>query len=171
MSEKENLKTERLTLKPVKADDFEIIYRILTDEFVRRYLCDDEILPREVIESFIADSERDFTKIGGGLRLIVFNESGETIGLAGLRIFFDEPQPQLLYALLPEWTGKGLATEAARKVIDDAFSRLDFKYLDASFDAPNNDSQKVAERLGMRFLKEEIVDEKPIVFYRLENNK
>ena len=41
-----DLETARLGLKPVKSSDFEVFYNILTDGFVRKYLCDDEILPR-----------------------------------------------------------------------------------------------------------------------------
>ena len=42
-----------------------------------------------------------------------YNDTDITIGMVGLWEFFDEPQPQLLYALLPEHTGKGIADEAS----------------------------------------------------------
>lgn len=163
------LKTERLTLRPVKSDDFEVFYQILTNEHVRRYLCDNEILPPEIIESFITDSEKSFAGENYGLWLIILNETGEAAGFTGLRNFFDEEQPQLLYALLPEFTGKGFATEAARKIIDYIFTQLNFKYLDASCDAPNIDSQKVAAKLGMKKIKEETKDGLPTIFFRLKN--
>ena len=162
------LTTERLTLRPAKLDDSEVFYKILTDEFVRKYLCDDEMLPRQVIESFIADSEANFVNGNYGLWLITENATSEIIGFTGLRHFFDEAQPQLLYALLPQFTGKGYAVEATKKVIDYCFSNLIFSYLDASCDSPNLASQKVAERLGMKKLKEETINELPTVFYRLE---
>jgi [ribosomal protein S5]-alanine N-acetyltransferase len=162
------LRTERLTLRPVGFSDFEVFYQILTNEFVRRYLCDNEILPPDVIESFIIESRKDFAEKAGGLWLIILNDTSEIIGLTGLRTFFDEPQPQLLYALLPKFTGRGLATEAAQKIIDYTFSQLNFSYLEASCDAPNVTSRKVAEKLGMKKLKEETINELPTIFYRLE---
>jgi ribosomal-protein-alanine N-acetyltransferase len=165
------LTTERLILRPVKLDDFDTFYKILTDEFVRKYLCDDEILPCEVIESFITDSEANFADGNYGLWLIAETENSEIVGFTGLRHFFDESQPQLLYALLPQFTGKGLAVEAAKKVIDYCFLQLNFSYLDASCDAPNMASQKVAERLGMKKLKEETINDLPTIFYRLEKIK
>lgn len=165
------LTTERLTLKPVKLDDFDVFYKILTDEFVCKYLCDDEILPREVIESFITDSEANFAEGNYGLWLISEKETSKIVGFTGLRHFFDEAQPQLLYALLPQFTGNGFAVEAAEKVIDYCFLNLKFDYLDASCDAPNLASQMVAERLGMKKMKEEIINELPTIFYRLEKYK
>lgn len=166
-----DLETERVRLKPLKFNDFDVFYKILTDEFVRKYLCDDAVLPREAIESFIAESEKTFAEAHYGLWLIYENETGEIIGFTGLRHFFDEPQPQLLYALLPEFTGRGLALEAARKIIEYAFSGLNFEYLEASCDAPNVASQKVAEKLGMKKIREEAKDELPTIFFRLENKK
>lgn len=165
---KPELKTARLTLRPVSADDFAAVQKIFTDEYVRRYLLDGEVLEESQIRDFIAQSDRTFAEKNYGLWLIVADEISEISGLAGLWHFFDEDQPQLLYALLPAYTKRGFAAEAARRVIEYGFSELNFKYLDASCDAPNTDSQRVAEKLGMKKFKEETIDDLPIVFFRLE---
>ncbi len=162
------LQTERLTLKPFAEGDLDVVERIFTNEFVRKYLFDDEIIEREQIEQFINISNQTFSEKKYGLWLIVLSESQVFIGITGLWHFFEEQQPQLLYALLPEYAGKGFATEAARKIVEYSFSELDFDYLDASCDAPNFDSQKVAERLGMKKIREELINESPTVFFRLE---
>ncbi|MDQ3798775.1 MAG: GNAT family N-acetyltransferase [Acidobacteriota bacterium] len=165
------LKSERLTLKPVGAadSDLEILERVVTDEFVRRYLFDDRILDRNEIAGLIDASRESFRAKNYGLWLIILDKSGETIGFTGLWHFFDEAQPQLLYALLPEFTGAGFAAEAARKIIEYAFFKLSFAYLDASCDAPNEASQKVAANLGMKIYKQEKIDGRETVFFRLEN--
>jgi RimJ/RimL family protein N-acetyltransferase len=75
----------------------------------------------------------------------------------------------LIYALLPEQTGKGFAAEAASEIIEYAFSDLSFDYLDASCDLPNRASQKVAARLGMKIYKQEEINGRASVFFRLEN--
>lgn len=164
------LKTERLTLKPVTAEgDLEILERIFTDAFVRRFLFDDRILDRNQIAEFINLSRETFAAGKYGLWLIIIDETSEIIGFTGLWHFFDEAQPQLLYALLPEFTRQGIATEAARKIIEYAFAELSFDYLDASCDLPNGMSQKVAENLGMKIYKQEETGGLPTVFFRLEN--
>jgi [ribosomal protein S5]-alanine N-acetyltransferase len=162
------LQTERLTLKPFAESDLDVVERIFVNKFVRRYLFDDEIIERGQIEEFINISNQTFSKKKYGLWLIVLNESQVIIGVTGLWHFFEEQQPQLLYALLPEYAGEGFATEAARKIVEYSFSELDFEHLDASCDAPNFDSQKVAQRLGMKKIREESINESPTVFFRLE---
>lgn len=166
---KPELKTERLRLKPVDRSDSEELLRIITDKFVRRYLFDGEILQREQIWELIDVTDATFRDKNYGLWLIVSDETREIAGFTGLWHFFEEAQPQLLYALLPGFTGRGLAREAARRIIEYAFSDLAFGYLDASCDAPNKASQRVAENLGMKKFKEEIKNALPTVFYRLEN--
>lgn len=163
------LKTDRLTLKPLAQSDFETFYRIAADAFVRRFLFDDEILPPERVREFITRSEKNFAENHYGLWLIVSNESAESLGFAGLWTFFDEPQPQLIYALLPEFTRRGFAAEAAERIIRYCFSELSFQYLIASCDAPNIASQRVAERLGMKKIKEETIDGLPTVFFIIKN--
>jgi ribosomal-protein-alanine N-acetyltransferase len=88
--------------------------------------------------------------------------------LIGLWHFFDERQPQLLYALLPDFTGRGYAAEGARRIVEYAFAELGLDYLDASCDVPNAASQRTAERLGMKKYKEEVKNGLPTLFYRLE---
>lgn len=165
---KTELVTERLTLRPIQESDFETIQRIFADKFVRKYLFDDEILEEGQIKEFIEISDRIFAEKDYGLWLIVSKEAQKEIGFTGLWHFFDEHQPQLLYGLLPEFTGKGFASEAALKIIEYAFSRLSFEYVDASCDAPNLDSHRVAERLGMKKIKEETISGLPTIFFRLE---
>lgn len=161
-----DLVTERLRLSPLTREDFGSFTRVITDPFVRKYLCDDTVLPDEVISGFLAASERNFSEKNYGLWQIATDEE-EHVGFAGLHDFFNETQPQLVYALLPQFSGKGLATEAARRIIDYCFSTLRLDYLDASCDLPNTASRKVAERLGMKRFKDEIIDGKSIVFYRI----
>ncbi|MGE0589979.1 MAG: GNAT family N-acetyltransferase, partial [Cyclobacteriaceae bacterium] len=93
------------------------------------------------------------------------------IGFAGLKSFFEESQPQLLYALLPDYTGQGLALDAAAAIVRYCFEELGFDYLEASCDIPNLPSQRVAERIGMRKVEERTVDDKSLAFYRIENEK
>jgi ribosomal-protein-alanine N-acetyltransferase len=70
--------------------------------------------------------------------------------------------------LLPTATKKGYATEAATKIIEYCFDELGFEYVVASCDRPNIESQKVAERLGMKQVEERIMNGNPILFFRID---
>ncbi|NJS16396.1 MAG: GNAT family N-acetyltransferase [Nostocaceae cyanobacterium CSU_2_110] len=64
-----------------------------------------------------------------GLWFIQTKDEKEIIGFVGLWYFFDESQPQLVYALLPEATKKGYATEAANKILEYCFNQLGYQYV------------------------------------------
>jgi [ribosomal protein S5]-alanine N-acetyltransferase len=165
-----SLETERLVLNPILANQLDTLYQILIDPYVRRYLCDDKVLSLQEVEEMLTQSNKQFEAERSGLWLIETKQNpqviSQVIGVAGLWYFFDEPQPQLLYALLPQATKQGYATEAARRLLDYAYTELGYSDLVASCDLPNLASQRVAERLGMRQVETRVEQGLPTMFFR-----
>lgn len=161
------LTTQRLTLAPILESDVNTLHHIFTDSHVRRYLCDDQIFSLRQVEEMLEQSKKYFETEKFGLWLIRVKGVSEAIGLVGLWYFFDEEQPQLIYALLPKALKQGYATEAAAKILEYCFDELGSAYLVASCDQPNLESQRVAERLGMRKIGERIVDGNSVVFFKI----
>ena len=149
-------------------DDVSSLSAIVTNEYVRKYLFDGEILEHIQIEDILNRSLLSFQRNGYGLWLIHHHASNYIAGMVGLWTFFDEPQPQLLYALLPECVGKGIASEASLEILRYSFRTLRFDYLIASCDTPNEDSHRVAKRIGMVKTKENITNGKATTFYKIE---
>jgi ribosomal-protein-alanine N-acetyltransferase len=162
--------TQNLVLKPILESELTTLHMIFTDSYVRKYLCDDKIFSLQQVEEMLKQSIKHFEEEKFGLWFIKINSENEVIGFVGLWYFFDEEQPQLIYALLPKALKKGYATEAATKILEYCFDELGYAYLVASCDRPNVASQKVAERLGMRKMEEKVVNGSPIVFFRLEKS-
>jgi [ribosomal protein S5]-alanine N-acetyltransferase len=160
------LESERLLLLPLTSRDFSLFYLTLTHRYVREYLCDNRILEEAEVIAMLQRNQELHASSKTGLWKVIVKDSNEYIGFAGLWSFFEEEQPQLLYALLPRFLHRGYATEAASQLIQYSFGKLNFKYIDASFDSPNIASQRVCERVGMKFLKEEVTYGKPMKFYR-----
>jgi len=156
---------------PISADNFEETYKLFTNDFVRKYLFDDEVISRETAHSFITTSNQNFQQKGYGLWTIHVKESNSLIGFTGLWHFFNENQPQLLYALLPNHTKLGYAKEAAQKIIEYAWKYLNFDFLDASCDTPNTASFKTAIGIGMTKMKEILIDNTPTTFFRIYKNE
>jgi RimJ/RimL family protein N-acetyltransferase len=121
-----------------------------TDAHVRRYLLDGQVVPRTWAVDAVQTSVR--ARQGGGVGLWLLDlgtDPREPIGFAGFWVFEElGPEPQLVYALLPEHTGQGYATEAAEALI--TFARWGGGHGDitASVDEPNRASIRVLERLG-----------------------
>lgn len=162
--------TERLVLKEIVENDLNTLHQIFTDSYVRKYLCDGQIWSLDSVAEMLEQNTKLFAEKQFGLWFIETKSDREIIGFVGLWYFFEEKQPQLIYALLPTATKKGYATEAATKIIEYAFDELGFEYVVASCDRPNIESQKVAERLGMSQVEERMVNENPILFLRIDKS-
>jgi RimJ/RimL family protein N-acetyltransferase len=144
------LSTERLTLRPFAPENVDDLHELLTDVDVRRHLLDDVVVSREWVEEEILSSQARFVESGCGLWTLEERSRDSLVGFVGFRPFFDPPELQLLYGLLPSHWGRGLATEAAAAAVDYAFGVLGLDEVRAATDAPNTASIAVLQRLGMR---------------------
>lgn len=164
------LKTERLTLSPLSLSDYNFFKIVNQDESVREYLWDGVLMSEDALTEILERNDKHFKQDGFGLYKLTDTNSAVEVGYVGLWPFFDDQQPQLLYAILPAHHGKGYATEGASIVIRHAFDTLEYSHLIASMDKPNTKSSAVCERLGFELVEERQVAEKSLVFYRLNNN-
>lgn len=163
--------TQRLILKPILESELNTLHKIFADSHIRKYLCDDKIFSWQQIKEMLQHNQKYFEEERFGLWWIREKEEDEILGFVGLWRFFDEKQPQLIYALLPKALNQGYATEAARKIIKYCFDQLGYKYVVASCDRPNLESQKVMKRLGMKQMTEKNIEGKAVLFFRLENRQ
>lgn len=165
------IETARLFLIPLSNENVAIFYDLVTNPWIRKYLFDDTIFSRTQIEEIMEINRRLFSDHNYGLWLIYSQENEEIMGFTGLWPFFNEDQPQLLYALLPQFTGAGYAQEAALKIINLAFEKLNFTYLEASCDKLNMNSIHTAVSLGMTIIGEKIINGRPMLFFRINRRR
>ena len=143
------LTSTRLEFFPFVEDDRDELLAVFQDEQVRRYLLDDMVVSGDWIDEEVGASRERFDRTGAGLWSIRLLDETPIVGFVGFRPFFDPPQLQLLYGLLPAHCGRGLATEAAERLCRHAFEELGFSEVLAATDLPNTASIGVLERLGM----------------------
>jgi len=165
------LNTERLILSPFTLEDDALFLRLNNDAFIRKYMWDDELINEATAKEIIAQNEKYFKENKYGIWKIQLKGQTIILGYVGLWFFFDEPQPQLIYALLQPNTKKGYAREASSAIMKYAFESLGFDYLIAATDEPHAESQKVAKALGMAFVEKRIENEKPTLFFRIDKEK
>ena len=152
------LRTERLILRPVTADDHALLLAHWGTPGVRRFLFDGAMLSAAEITEAIEDSTRDFGRAGYGLWLVYENDSPDPvgtdligtdlIGTVGLRPL-EALGLEIFYSLAPGSWGRGYATEAARAVLDHALGPLGLPEVLAEVDEGNTASIAVIKRLGM----------------------
>ncbi len=164
------LRTPRLLFRPFGPEDEEALFQFLNEPRVRRYLCDDLPVPREMVQEQIALSQRNFRERGFG-QFSLFREEapGTFIGFTGLGCIDDSELVEVWYGLSPEHWGQGLATEAAGAMLRFGFEQLGLQEIWAGADLDNAASFRVMERLGMTRVGERVVGPRQVraLYYRL----
>jgi ribosomal-protein-alanine N-acetyltransferase len=112
--------TARLTMRPFAAADIDELHRLWVDPGVRKFLWDDQVIPRETAIAVVESSIECFVNHGFGFWAICFKNDPELIGFGGLRHFTEDggvsSEVEILYGVAPEHAGKDIATEAAGAV-------------------------------------------------------
>lgn len=162
-----SLSTARLQLEPLAPADVDAFHALSIEPGVRRYLWDDQLIDHVQARLVVETSQRLWEEKAYGLFGVRETGRPPLVGYAGLWDMPGHAPGELLYALGTAWWGRGLATEAAIAVLDDAVTRLGLREIVASTDVPNAASVRVLRRLGMQFFKREIVAGLDTVFYRI----
>lgn len=141
------IETERLFLREWVHDDW-IRYRPLaTDPRVLKYI-GVEPSSDERIKRFVWSGIEKAKTRGWILWPVIHREDAQLIGFCGFADGFP-PDVEIGWRLLPEYWGRGLATEIARAVMDYGWTRFQFQRLIAVIHRDNRASIRVAEKLGM----------------------
>jgi ribosomal-protein-alanine N-acetyltransferase len=134
---------------------------------VRQYLWDDEVIARERVESTIESSVVSFAVNGFGLWAVLPKTEQSLIGFCGFWFFHEPPKLELLYGVDPAHWNRGLATEAAKAMIEYGFAELSFGRIEASTDAANLASARVMEKAGMSSWKREPTNGLDTIYYAI----
>ncbi len=146
------IETERLRLRAFKEDDVEAFFALASDPDGTRYITDTPIKTINEAHSLLnSASLQDYTEFGFGRFACEWKETGQVIGFSGLKFIRELKEVEFGSRFLPEWRGKGLATEAGAASLHFARQSLRLSRLIALV-APNNlASMRVAIKLGFAF--------------------
>ncbi len=164
------LLTSRATLQPLGLADTDLVHAIWTHPDVRRYLCDGRLVSMQQSRDWLAASARNFAVRGFGLWGVQLDE-GALAGVVGCQRWPGSDEPELMYALRPEWWGQGLATETTQAVLAYVFERLGQPMAVAATDPPNAASIRVLDRLGMLFAERLVLHGRDTLVYRLSRER
>lgn len=144
------LRTDRLVLRRYEAGDVDAVWAYYREEEVNRYLLTVPFT-RGYTEMVVA--QRCDAMVPGeparSLPLVVEHE-GRVVGDVVLTLDERCSKAELGWVFAPSAGGRGLATEAARAVVDVALDHYGVHRVVARADARNTASARLALRLGMR---------------------
>jgi len=147
------LHTERLTLRRAVETDFDDLYSYYSQPGVCRYLLfdavDEEGMQQRLARFMRTDEVADDADLPWQ---VVVEHEGRVIG--DLVLWLKGPAPRSMaeigWVFHPDAAGRGFATEAARALIDLAFTSAPLHRIFAQLDARNDASAQLCERLGMQ---------------------
>lgn len=144
------LDTPRMELKAIGHEHHADLFRLLTDPRVTAFF---PVLAFQQASDTakIVDRFAQLWQEQSGVRWGMFlTGSTELIGMAGFNSFSKGHKGAIVYLLLPEYQGRGLAMEAIREVLRYGFSELELRRIEAEVLPGNKPSERVLDKLGFR---------------------
>jgi RimJ/RimL family protein N-acetyltransferase len=142
------LETERLVLRAPRLGDAKVVATLAND---RRIAENTTRIPHPYRLADAQDFIAHANQTGAETVFVVTLRDGGVIGTCGLM----RPKgdaPEIGYWLGVKHWGKGYATEAARALIDHAFSDLDYEAVQSSARVTNPASRRVLEKCGFQWI-------------------
>ncbi|HEX3673238.1 MAG TPA: GNAT family N-acetyltransferase [Rhizomicrobium sp.] len=148
------LETPRLSLRQLARGDEAFILELLNSPGFLNNIGDRFVRTAEDAWGYIANSAiASYEKNGFGLYRTALKDTDEAIGICGLVKRDGLDAPDVGFAFLERFWGKGYAVETAAAVIAHARETLGVKKLLAITALENRGSIAVLEKIGMRFIK------------------
>lgn len=161
------LRTPRLLLRGWRPRDFAAHAEMSADPAVMRYLGDGGVHGRSKVAAEISTHVAHWALRGYGQWALECREDGALLGRAGLWNPPGWPGLEVGWKLARDAWGKGYATEAGRAAIEWTWRTLDAEELISIIHRDNAASIRVAERLGMQPLREQVFKGHEVVICRI----
>ncbi|MDQ3804478.1 MAG: GNAT family N-acetyltransferase [Acidobacteriota bacterium] len=145
----EVLETDRLFIRGLRADDLDEMYEVCADPDIMRHVGDGRPLSREQTRRWIERSQVNYSKHGFGCAAVVAKDGNRFVGYCGLVFGPGGAEVEVIYALKKQYWGGGLASEAARAMLEYGFGKCRLKRIVATIAPDNRASVRIAEKLGM----------------------
>ncbi len=161
------LETQRLFLREYTEADFDALFEILSDPVTMEHYpkpYDEEGTWRWLKWSF-----QNYREHGFGWWAVILKETGEMIGDCGVTIqnIDGAKLPEIGYHFNKKFWRQGFGTEAARAVRDWAFENTAYDCLYSYMDRTNVGSYSVAEKIGMKKIKEYTDGDEQLLVYAI----
>lgn len=148
------LETERLILREFTTDDTKFIVELLNSDGWLKYIGDRNVKSEEQAVNYLMNGPIKSYKLHGfGLSLVELKNNKTPIGMCGLIKRENLEYPDIGFAFLPEFMGKGYAFEIANATIIFAKEELKFDKIVAITVSYNKNSIKLLEKIGLKYIK------------------
>jgi RimJ/RimL family protein N-acetyltransferase len=164
------LSTARQILRHLEPGDAEMMFALNGDPEVMRYLPDAGYASVEAAREFLVQYQDVYKTDGFARWAAVEKASGECVGWCGLRKI-EGGEIDLGYRYLRSAWGRGLATEAAEACVAYGFETLGLERIVARAELGNVGSNRVLEKVGLRFQRNETAWGREVALWTLTRDE
>ena len=145
------LETKRTLLRPLTIEDAAALNVVNRNPQVMRYIGPVEDSVEKTRQYLRQGPLADYQKFGFGRHACIDKHSGQLIGFSGLKYLPELDDVDIGYRFLPEYWGKGLATETSQACMDYARKQLQLKRIIGLALPDNNASIHVLKKLDLTY--------------------
>lgn len=153
------LETTNLVLRKITLKDAPVIFELRSGDRSMQFIDKEKIASLKIAQEMIQNMETQYQSNAAIMWGISLKGSAPLIGTIGFwRIEKDHHRAEIGYMLLPDYWGRGYASEAIKQVLDFGFEILKFHSIEANINPNNLASRRVLEKQGFRkegFFKED----------------
>lgn len=146
--------TDRLRLKEFTLDDSKFIVELLNSPGWLQFIGDRNIKTEEQAKIYLENGPiKSYKENGYGLSLVEKKDDSIAIGMCGIMKRETLDHPDIGFAFLPGFNGKGYAFEIASATMDYAKHQLKISKILAITVSNNSKSIRLLEKIGLKFIK------------------
>jgi len=148
------LETERLTLREFTTDDTAFIIELVNSPGWLQFIGDRNIKTTEQAIAYLENGPmKSYRDNGFGLAMVETKDSKTPIGMCGIIRRDTLDNPDIGFAFLPGFIGKGYGFEIAVATLAYATQQLNLPVICAITVPHNVNSIKLLEKIGLKFIK------------------
>ena len=150
------IETAQVKLRQFTENDARAVFEFGSNKEVQKFTGDPLLTSLKQAENIIKNVwYNDYKKYGYGRLAVIFKPENKLIGFAGLKYLPEFNETDIGFRFLPEYWGKGIATEISKEIINYGFTVLNLQKIIGIADPKNVASCKVLEKIGLTFYKKD----------------
>ncbi|KQB39174.1 GNAT family N-acetyltransferase [Flavobacterium aquidurense] len=171
---KEPIETERLLLRELQMSDVDGMFELDSNPNVHLFVGNKPVKSIEESIGYVKNVQQQYKDFGTGRWAVILKETNAFLGWSGIKFITNEINNhkdfyEIGYRFIEKHWGKGYATEAGKAFVDYAFNVMKVDALYAYADAGNENSRRILEKLGLRYVNSFEYEEELEVWYELKN--
>ncbi|WP_433813330.1 GNAT family N-acetyltransferase [Flavobacterium johnsoniae] len=171
---KNPIETERLLLRELLLSDVDGMFELDSNPNVHLFVGNNPVKNIEQSVEYIHFVQKQYKDFGTGRWAVILKETNEFLGWSGIKFITDEINGhtnfyEIGYRFIEKHWGKGYATEAGKAFVNYAFNEMKVDALYAYADAGNENSRKILEKLGLRYVNSFEYEGEIEVWYEIKN--